>query len=153
MLMPHWTDIGFWRRLIGSIALILLLQAGAVQALTARPSPASAAAAVDSFFDDFSLNQKDQNVRKHRFANLPITLRGKSEKARLHPRSLSITILGPAVDPAEKAALKKKIIAYIDLARIRPGVYVKPAKIRLPPGYVLLDAKPEIFVVEVRDEK
>src|SRR6056297_2911617 len=99
--MPHWTDIGFYGRLCGAIVFFLLLQAGAVPALAANPSEKSKPAVVNTFFDDFSLNQ---NVRKYQFKKLHIKLRGKSVKARLHPRTVSITILGPALDPAKKAA-------------------------------------------------
>ena len=149
--MPHrthnWTHNGFWRRFLSGTLLILLLQAGGAPKAAANPSVTSGAAAATSFFEDFSQNQK---VRKHRFTDIPIKLRGQSAKVRLHPRTITITILGPAFDPAKKAALEKKIEAYIELASVSTGVSVKPAKIRLPRGYVLLDAKPEIFVVEIK---
>ena len=130
--------------------MILLFQEGAVPELAAKTSAEKRPSAVDSFLENFSLTQ---NVRKHQFKDLPIKLHSTSVKARLHPRAVTITILGPALEPAKKAALKKKIIAYIDLTKVSPGVYVRPAKIRLPPGYVLLDAKPEIFVVEVKTDR
>lgn len=89
-------------------------------------------------------------MTKQRVTNLKIQAERPGAAIRIHPQTIDITVLGPLSDPGEANDLKKNIFAYIDLSQSAPGVYARPARIILPEGYVLIDATPEIFVVEIR---
>lgn len=92
---------------------------------------------------------KSKEIRKHVVEDMELNPANEAVPVRIHPRTITITVLGPSADEA----LRNQITAYIDNTHLRAGVYVRPAKIRLPGGYVLVDARPEIFVLEIKPEK
>jgi hypothetical protein len=89
-------------------------------------------------------------VSRHTVEAVNIQAHHAQFETRVHPETIKLTILGSAAQPAvPEMELRERITAYIAVDRLKPGVYVKPAKIRLPDGFALIDASPEIFVVEI----
>jgi len=88
------------------------------------------------------------DIKKH-LKNLPIQIEKPGASIRVHPQSISITVLGPPPEPKEGDLLGKAAFAYIETEGLATGVYVRPARIILPNGYVLIDAVPELFVLEI----
>ena len=89
-------------------------------------------------------------MTKQRVTNLKIQAERPGAAIRIHPQTIDIIVLGPLSDPSEANDFKKSVFAYIDLNQSAPGVCARPARIVLPEGYVLIDAIPEIFVVEIK---
>ncbi|MFO7838786.1 MAG: hypothetical protein R6X08_04725 [Desulfosalsimonadaceae bacterium] len=77
-------------------------------------------------------------------------IKNKSDAAKIHPGTISITILGPdAAEVGTDDTLRKRISVYVDAAKAPEGISVKPARIRLPDGYVLIKADPELFLLDL----
>lgn len=157
--MPHLLDMGLIRQfLIYSSVVLVLIVSGpdlwadgpgplATPALSSRArEPLGTEAYPDSVFHDMAENKE---IRKHVVADIELNAANEAVPVQIHPRTITITILGPSAD----GQLRKRITAYVDNTQLSAGVYVRPAKIRLPEGYVLVDARPEIFVLEINPEK
>ncbi len=150
--------MGFSGRFLGGIILILLLQSGTgrlmamdeTAALLTDAAPGTEMVMPKAGAHLFEASSLDQGISKQRFKNLEIQIYNNSRKTLVHPRTIAITILGPPFDPGRAAALENEIAAYINVAGFSPGFYVRPAKVLLPKGYVLVDANPELFVVEIK---
>lgn len=90
---------------------------------------------------------------KREVKNLNIQAKNAPENIRIHPRTINLTVLGPPSDPTEDESLRNDIFVYIDMEKLTPGIYVRPARIILPEEYIMIDATPEIFVIEIKPEK
>ncbi|MDZ7833296.1 MAG: hypothetical protein U5L07_16235 [Desulfobacterales bacterium] len=88
---------------------------------------------------------------KQQLMSLPIHAEKTGAAIRIHPPSIDITLLGPASEPKAPDELKNAAFAYIQANGLAAGIYVRPARIILPEGYVLIDARPELFVVEIAE--
>lgn len=95
---------------------------------------------------------KDTTIKtemtKQRVTDLKIQAERPGSAIRIHPETIDVTVLGPLSDPNAANDLKKNIFVYIALTESAPGIYARPARIILPEGYVLIDATPEVFLVE-----
>jgi len=90
---------------------------------------------------------------KQEITHLPIHAEKSGTVIRVHPPAIDVTLLGPPPEPKAGNALKKAVFAYIRVKGLAPGVYVRPTRMILPDGYVLIDAAPELFVVEITETK
>jgi hypothetical protein len=92
----------------------------------------------------------NEPVTRHPIKAVPIQALPRADKIRINPAAIDLTLLGPpSGETHDLTDLRGEILAYIDVESLDPGMYVKPARIRLPSGYVLIQADPEVFVVEV----
>jgi YbbR domain-containing protein len=71
---------------------------------------------------------------------------------RIAPPTITIKVKGPS-NLIEKLSEDSGIQAYIDLDGLKPGVYKKRATITLPVKITLIDAKPEIFKINITNQK
>lgn len=67
----------------------------------------------------------------------------------IRPEKIDITVSGPLLSFSDKD-LEKDMEVYVDMDGLKPGIYVKPATIRLPEGISLAVADPKLFTVEIR---
>ena len=95
---------------------------------------------------------KNGDTQKH-LTNMPIHVEKPGATVRVHPQSIAITVLGPRPEPKADEAIRQATFVYIDAAGLASGVYIRPARIILPDGYVLIDAAPELFVLEITAAK
>jgi len=89
---------------------------------------------------------------KRLIKNIDVQIKNATENVRIHPRTIDITIIGPPLDPTTEGGLKNDIVVYIDIKRRTSGICVKPARVVLPGEYVMIEATPEIFIVEIKPE-
>ncbi len=80
------------------------------------------------------------------FSGIRVAARGTGHTAVFSPPEITLEIEGPA-NTLAKLNRKTDIIAYVDLASLQPGVYVKRAAISLPLSITLKKADPELFTV------
>jgi YbbR domain-containing protein len=86
------------------------------------------------------------------FSRIRVIARGAGRTAVFSPPEIALEIEGPA-DTLAKLDQTRDITAYVDLASLKPGVYVKRASITLPVGITLVKAEPELFTVTVTERK
>ena len=90
----------------------------------------------------------EENVIVRRFADIPVESRNTAFQVKIAPPLMDIEVRGSEKTLAglsEANAIK----AYVDLAGLAPGVYVRRAQITLPVGITLAGAKPEVFTVTI----
>ena len=92
-------------------------------------------------------------MSKQRVRDLKIQVPTNGPSICLHPQTIDLTVLGPTFDPSQNNNLKKNISAYIRVNKTKPGLYARPARIILPQGYVLVEATPQVFIVEIKSTK
>ena len=80
------------------------------------------------------------------FSGIRVIARGTNHTAVFSPPEITLEIEGPANTLAKLNRITD-IMAYVDLANLKPGVYVKRASISLPLSITLKKAKPELFTV------
>ncbi len=80
------------------------------------------------------------------FSRIRVTARETGHTAVFSPPEITLEIEGPANTLAKLNRITD-ILAYVDLANLKPGVYVKRASISLPLGITLKKAEPELFTV------
>jgi hypothetical protein len=80
------------------------------------------------------------------FAGIRVIARGSVHTTIFSPPEIALEIEGPA-NVLAKLNRSADITAYVDLAGLKPGVYVKRASIPLPLSITLVKAKPELFTV------
>ncbi len=86
------------------------------------------------------------------FDNIPVQGDGSLYVYRITPPVITINVKGP-VNMIEKLYGSNGVQVYVDLKGLKPGVYNKSATITLPVKTTLIDAKPEIFKVNIIDQK
>jgi YbbR domain-containing protein len=94
---------------------------------------------------------KEQVVDKT-FNNIPVIGRQTPYVYRIMPPTIMIKVKGPS-NLIEKLSEDSGIQAYIDLGGLKPGKYKKRATIMLPVKTTLIDAKPEIFNINIANRK
>jgi len=90
-----------------------------------------------------------EKITTRKFKDLPVEARHAGHPFSITPSSISINVKGPLL-ALEKLQTEEGIRIYVDLKGLQPGVYVRRANIALPLNITLVDAKPEIFTVEIR---
>ena len=86
------------------------------------------------------------------FNNVPVTGKQTPYVYRITPPAITIKVKGPS-NLIEKLSENSGIQAYIDLIGLKPGKYKKRATITLPVKITLIDAKPEIFKLNITNQK
>ncbi len=80
------------------------------------------------------------------FAGIRVIARGTGHTTIFSPPEIALEIEGPANTLAKLDRLAD-ITVYVNLAGLKPGVYVKRASISLPLSITLVKAEPELFAV------
>ena len=94
----------------------------------------------------------EEKLTTKTFANIPVQGDGSLYVYRITPPVITINVKGP-VNMIEKLYGSSGVQVYVDLKKLKPGVYNKRATITLPVKTTLIDAKPEIFKVKIIDQK
>lgn len=85
-------------------------------------------------------------------AEIRVLARGTGHTTVFSPPEITLEIEGPA-DALAKLNRSADIAAYVDLAGLKPGVYVKRASISLPLSITLVKAEPELFTVTMKKKE
>jgi len=84
------------------------------------------------------------------FERVAVGARGGRLPWRITPTAVDLQIRGPEnVLEALRSDMGSRV--YLDLAGLKPGVYVRRAVIDLPPGVQLVSAEPGLFTVTLRE--
>jgi YbbR domain-containing protein len=94
---------------------------------------------------------KEQVIDKI-FINVPVIGKQTPYVYRITPPTITIKVKGPS-NLIEKLSEDSGIQAYIELKGLEPGRYKKRATITLPVKITLIDAKPEIFKLNIANQK
>ena len=86
------------------------------------------------------------------FNNIPVIGKQTPYVYRITPTTITIKVKGPS-NLIEKLSEDRGIQAYIDLQDLKPGKYKKRATITLPVKITLIDAKPEMFDINITNPK
>ncbi|MCP3954277.1 MAG: hypothetical protein GY697_18975 [Desulfobacterales bacterium] len=86
------------------------------------------------------------------FPGIRVVARGTGHTAVFSPPGINLEIEGPA-NTLAKMNPTADITAYVDLADIKPGVYVKRVSISLPLSVTLVKAEPELFTVTLKKKE
>jgi YbbR domain-containing protein len=86
------------------------------------------------------------------FDNIPVIGKQTPYVYRITPPTITIKVKGPS-NLIEKLSGSRGIQAYIDLQDLKPGRYKKRATITLPVKTALIDAKPEMFDINITNQK
>jgi YbbR domain-containing protein len=92
----------------------------------------------------------EQKIALRTYAGLPV--RGENTACRwsISPATIALTLKGP-VRMLEQLEEKQDINISVDLGQLKPGLYVRRAKIALPLGIQLVKADPELFSIKIED--
>ncbi len=81
--------------------------------------------------------------------NIAVTGRNNAYPHIIQPDTIRLTIR--AAQPVFAGAFSRKNISvFLDLEGLAPGIYVKPAIIRLPDDISLVRAEPQVFTVQIK---
>ena len=83
------------------------------------------------------------------FENVPIQMRHAVFPSAVQPDTVTVTLRSSVLEFSDSFS-KTDIQAYIDLKGLGPGIYVKPAAIRLPDHARLVGVEPRVFTLEIR---
>lgn len=83
-----------------------------------------------------------------KFSNIPVKGKNTKYSYSITPPAINIEIKGP-VNILEKLKAKEEINIYVDLKKLKPGIYVRRAAITLPVKTTLAGVDPEIFTVKI----
>lgn len=90
----------------------------------------------------------EENVIVRRFSDIPVESRETTFQVKIAPPVIDIDARGSEKNLA-RLSETNGIKAYVDLAGLAPGVYVRRPRITLPVGVTLVGAKPEVFTVTI----
>lgn len=100
----------------------------------------------DQVVINFQVTEKRVN---RSIANVPIEPQGTGYKATFKPGFITIIIQGtPGVLNFVK---KNDLRAFVDLEDLRPGMYEKPVKVKIPPETVLIETSPAFTSVVLKE--
>ena len=87
-----------------------------------------------------------ETIASRKFTGIAVSGRNSPLQARINPSTMDIEVEGPTniLDGLEP---DKGIDIHVDLAGLKPGVYVRRAVIGLPVKTTLISARPELFTV------
>jgi YbbR domain-containing protein len=105
------------------------------------------------FPEDPILAQIDIGVKTitRPFKNLPLAGRHIKLPYSITPPSISLDVKGP-VNIVNTLETNQGFVVYLDLAGLKPGVYVRRATIVLPVTTMLVGVSPEIFTVTIKEK-
>ncbi|MCF8036641.1 MAG: hypothetical protein K9K62_07205 [Desulfobacteraceae bacterium] len=83
------------------------------------------------------------------FENVPIQMRHAGFPSTIQPDTITVTLRSSVLEFSDSFS-KTDIQAYIDLKGLAPGIYVKPAAIRLPDHARLVGVKPRLFTLQIQ---
>ncbi|MBS3732662.1 MAG: hypothetical protein KGY42_07115 [Desulfobacterales bacterium] len=83
------------------------------------------------------------------FENVPIQTRHAVFPSRIQPDTVTVTLRTSVLEFSDSFS-KTDIQAYIDLKGLGPGIYVKPAAIRLPDHARLVGVEPRVFTLQIQ---
>jgi len=90
----------------------------------------------------------DEKIDRRILAAIPVVARGTAHTIIISPDRIVLEIEGPA-NTLIKLNRTGDIAAYVDLAGLKQGIYVRRASISLPLGITLVKANPELFTVSI----
>jgi len=104
------------------------------------------------FPEDPILAQIDITVKMitRSFKNLPLAGRHIKLPYSITPPGISLDVKGPA-NIVNTLETSEEFVVYLDLAGLKPGVYVRRATIVLPVTTMLVGVSPEIFTVTIKE--
>jgi len=85
------------------------------------------------------------------FKKLPLAGRHITLPYSITPPDISLDVKGPA-NIVNKLETSDAFVVYLDLAGLKPGVYVRRATIVLPVTTMLVGVSPEIFTVTIEEK-
>jgi YbbR domain-containing protein len=91
----------------------------------------------------------DEKIASKTFENLPVLGKNAKYPFTISPATISIIIKGP-VHILNKIQPDSGIQIYIDLGDLKPGTYSKKTSISLPLKTILVEAKPDVFKVNIK---
>ena len=94
-----------------------------------------------------SVTLTDKNITNV-FRKLTVKGYQTKHKYKIRPASVDLTVEGPA-RIVKNLNPQKDIHVYINLKNLKPGVYARRVKVKLPSGASLLDVNPEVFTVAI----
>lgn len=83
--------------------------------------------------------------------HVPIEGRNTHYPFAITPSGINIRVEGPVRTMEELAQTSGEPRAYTDLKGLGPGIYIRKCVISLPLDAFLIDAKPEVFTIEIND--
>lgn len=83
------------------------------------------------------------------FENIPIQMHHADFPSTIQPDTITVTLRTSVLDFSDSFS-KADIHAYIDLKGLVPGIYVKPAAIRLPEHARLIGVEPRVFTLQIQ---
>lgn len=80
--------------------------------------------------------------------DLPVKVLNAESKAIVEPAHINIKVKGPFETLSSKEIIAG-IHSFIDIDRLKPGVYARHAYIEIPVGMVMTDADPKVFTIKI----
>jgi YbbR domain-containing protein len=80
--------------------------------------------------------------------NMPVRAMPGKYKYVITPDRIELLLRGP-LNTLKKLPQDNGVQVHVDLAGLKPGTYVRPATIEPPLDTTLVEAKPEVFTVEI----
>ena len=94
--------------------------------------------------------QIKQKIVSRKFQGIPVEGKGSPYHHQITPSVINIEVKGPE-NVLEKLQKDKGIKVQIDLNNLKPGIYPRRAVITLPLTTTLVNVKPKIFTVTIKD--
>jgi YbbR domain-containing protein len=91
-------------------------------------------------------------VATKRFEGLPVQGKNALYEFNITPDTLTLEIKGP-LNIINNLQPQKDILVFVELQKLKPGVYVRRAAITLPVKTTLINVEPELFTVKIIGEK
>lgn len=79
---------------------------------------------------------------------MPVHAMPENRKYVITPNHIELLLKGP-VNTLKKVSQDSGVQVHVDIAGLKPGTYVRPATIEPPLDTTLVEAKPEVFAVEI----
>ncbi len=95
---------------------------------------------------EVEIGVKEKIVEK--WLDIAIQATGSNYRYVISPDRIKIFLRGP-MNTLRKLTQENAVQVYVDLKGLEPGTYVRPAVIKPPLDTTLVEAKPEVFTVEV----
>jgi len=94
--------------------------------------------------------QIKERIVSRKFQDIPVEGKGSPYPYKITPPVINIEVKGPE-NVLEKLQKGKGIKVQIDLNALKPGIYPRRAIITLPVATTLVNVKPKIFTVTIKD--
>jgi YbbR domain-containing protein len=94
--------------------------------------------------------QIKERIVSRKFRDIPVAGKGSPYPHKITPPVINIVVKGPE-NVLKKLQKDKEIKVQIDLNALKPGIYPRRAIITLPVTTTLVNVKPKIFTVTIKD--